>query len=108
MSTELTTAVQEDVKLLVVLLDNHGFASIGGLPKAVGCDGFGTKYRKRQPNGLTGEYVPVDFVKNAESLGATSVKVTTIADLKKALDAYRQGSGVHVIVCETDRSQRVG
>lgn len=108
MSQEVVTAVQEDVKLLVVLVDNHGFASIGNLSKGVGCDGFGTKYRKRTATGLNGDHVPVDFVANARSLGAHSVKVTSIGDLKKALEAWRGGAGVHVIVCETDRSQRVG
>lgn len=47
MHTEIVTAVQEGIKLIIVLIDNHGYASIGGLSKSVGSDGFGTKYRYR-------------------------------------------------------------
>src|SRR5262249_12326257 len=59
MAQELATAVQEGVALTVVLLDNHGFSSIGGLSESVGCGGFGTEYR-----------IDVDFAANAASLGA--------------------------------------
>ena len=54
MSTEIVTAVQEGIKLIIVLLDNHGYASIGGLSKSVGSDGFGTKYRYRTRIGPAG------------------------------------------------------
>ena len=71
MAQELATAVQEGIKLTVVLLDNHGFSSIGGLSEAVGCAGFGTEYRTRTASGqLDGAPVPVDFAANAASLGA--------------------------------------
>ena len=61
MSQEIVTAIQENIRLTVVLIDNHGYASIGGLSKAVGSDGFGTKYRYRDDSGkLTGEVLPVD------------------------------------------------
>src|SRR5438034_3077716 len=56
MSSEVVTALQEGVKLTVVLLDNGGFASIGGLSKSLGSAGFGTRYRFRAPDGtLSGD-----------------------------------------------------
>ncbi|HCP46750.1 MAG TPA: 3D-(3,5/4)-trihydroxycyclohexane-1,2-dione acylhydrolase (decyclizing), partial [Deltaproteobacteria bacterium] len=90
MSQELVTAVQEGIKLTVVLLDNHGFASIGGLSKAVGCDGFGTKYRYRDDSGqLTGDHLPVDFVANAASLGVRAMGASSIDELRLAIAAAR-------------------
>ena len=53
MAQEIVTAVQERLTLTIVLLDNHGFASIGGLSESVGSGGFGTRYRYR--NAATGE-----------------------------------------------------
>ena len=48
MAQEIVTAIQEGFKLTIVLLDNHGFASIGGLSESVGSAGFGTQYRYRR------------------------------------------------------------
>src|SRR5207302_7016649 len=64
MSSEITTSIQEGYKLNIIVLDNHGFSSIGGLSQAVGSRGFGTDYRYRrdETGQLDGEYVPVDFV----------------------------------------------
>jgi 3D-(3,5/4)-trihydroxycyclohexane-1,2-dione acylhydrolase (decyclizing) len=110
LSTELVTAVAEGIKITVVLLDNHGFASIGGLSKSIGSDGFGTKYRYRSEDGeLDGDIVPVDFAANAASLGAHVIKATDKDSLADALLAAREIEGRPVvIVIETDRSQRVG
>ena len=36
MPTELVTAVQEGIKIIVVLLQNHGYASIGSLAESLG------------------------------------------------------------------------
>ncbi len=110
LSMELVTAVAEGIKITVVLLDNHGFASIGGLSKSVGSDGFGTKYRFRSPDGeLDGDVVPVDFAANAASLGAHVIKAQDKDSLAGALETARAITGRPVvIVIETDRSQRVG
>src|SRR5207249_11653684 len=51
MAQEMVTAVQEGIKITVVLLDNHGFSSIGGLSESVGCGGFATEYRRRSASG---------------------------------------------------------
>src|SRR5690348_3021012 len=67
MASEIVTSIQEGYKLNIVLLDNHGFGSIGALSQSVGSSGFGTEYRYREPRTgqLDGEHLPVDFVKLA-------------------------------------------
>lgn len=109
MSQDLVTAVQEGIKLTVVLIDNHGYASIGGLSKSVGSAGFGTEYRARGKDGaLSGATLAIDYAKNAESLGARAVKVAGIPALRAALAEARAQERTSVIVVETDREQRVG
>jgi 3D-(3,5/4)-trihydroxycyclohexane-1,2-dione acylhydrolase (decyclizing) len=104
MPTEIATAVQEGIKIIIVLVDNHGFASIGGLSRSLGQGGFGTRYRARNAatGQLDGETVNVDFVANARSLGAHAVKVETIAQLKDALVQAKAADRTSVIVIETD------
>jgi len=109
MSSELVTALQEGMKLIVVLIDNVGYASIGGLSQSIGAGGFGTRYRRRGPDGaLSHEPVRVDFVANARSLGVAAVGAPTIAALRAALLDARASSESTVIVIETDREERVG
>ena len=71
MATELVTAVQEGIKIITVLVQNHGFASIGSLSESLGSQRFGTKYRYRNPQTgrLDGDKLPVDLAANAASLG---------------------------------------
>ncbi|MEE2828521.1 MAG: 3D-(3,5/4)-trihydroxycyclohexane-1,2-dione acylhydrolase (decyclizing) [Myxococcota bacterium] len=108
MSQEIVTAVQEGIKLTVVLVNNHGYASIGGLSKAVGSDGFGTKYRFRDESGqLTGEVLPVNYAANAVSLGAHAITASSVAEFREALQEARAEERVTVVVVETDRRQRV-
>ncbi len=109
MPSEITTAVQEGIKLIIVLVDNHGFASIGGLSKAVGSDGFGTKYRYRSESGqLDGEVLPIDFAANAASLGAHVIKAHSRDELANAILRAQEMTSTVCIVVETDRRQRVG
>jgi len=108
MPTELSTAVQEGIKIIVVVVDNHGFASIGGLSESVGSGGFGTHLRGREGDEHTGDSLPVDFEANARSLGARAVRVESVAALREALVAARSGSETTVIVIESDREERVG
>jgi len=108
MSSEIVTAVQEGVKLTIVLVDNHGYASIGGLSKAVGSDGFGTKYRYRTESGqLDGETLPVDYAANAASLGARVIRANNRVELDAALRQAQAMTKTVCIVVETDRRQRV-
>jgi 3D-(3,5/4)-trihydroxycyclohexane-1,2-dione acylhydrolase (decyclizing) len=110
MNTEIVTMVQERIKVIIVLLDNHGYASIGGLSKSVGSDGFGTKYRARSDSGqLDGEVLQVDYAANAASLGAHVLKADTRDELHDALQQAQAHTGGPVcIVVNVDRRQRVG
>jgi len=103
MPSELVTAVQEGIKIIIVLVDNHGFASIGSLSRSLGQGGFGTRYRFRSASGqLDGDPLPVDFVANARSLGAHAVKASSLADFKQALEDAKASEHTSVIVIETD------
>ncbi|HEU4977055.1 MAG TPA: 3D-(3,5/4)-trihydroxycyclohexane-1,2-dione acylhydrolase (decyclizing) [Baekduia sp.] len=104
MAQELVTAVQEDVKLIVVLVQNHGYASIGALSESVGSQRFGTRYRHRNPEtgALDGERLPVDLAANAASLGADVRCVSSVRDLEDALREARAGSRTTVIEIQTD------
>jgi 3D-(3,5/4)-trihydroxycyclohexane-1,2-dione acylhydrolase (decyclizing) len=106
MSQEIVTAIQEGIDIKIVLLDNHGFSSIGGLSRACGSEGFGTEYRYRT-NGLNGNRIPLDFAANAASLGAHTQTANTWEQLAESLKACRQQRGVSVIVVETDYDDRV-
>jgi 3D-(3,5/4)-trihydroxycyclohexane-1,2-dione acylhydrolase (decyclizing) len=109
MSSEIATSIQEDHKLNIVVLDNHGFSSIGGLSESLGSGGFGTDYRYRRHEGgqLDGEPVPVDFAANAQSLGAHAIRAVTRDDLERALEEARRKDRTTVIVVEVDKEMRV-
>ncbi|MBN3453984.1 3D-(3,5/4)-trihydroxycyclohexane-1,2-dione acylhydrolase (decyclizing) [Mycobacterium sp. DSM 3803] len=103
MATELVTAVQEGVKVIPVLVQNHGFASIGGLSESVGSQRFGTAYRYRSPDGrLDGAKLPVDLAANAASLGADVIKVSTAAEFADAVKVAKAAERTTVIHVETD------
>jgi 3D-(3,5/4)-trihydroxycyclohexane-1,2-dione acylhydrolase (decyclizing) len=108
MASEITTSIQEGYKLNLVVVDNHGYSSIGGLSKAIGSKGFGTDYRRRTASGqLDGEYVPVDFASLCASLGAHTVRATTRQELEQALAAMRGHDRTTAVVIEVDKEQRV-
>jgi 3D-(3,5/4)-trihydroxycyclohexane-1,2-dione acylhydrolase (decyclizing) len=113
---ELVTAVAENVHIVVVLVDNHGYASIGALSRSVGSAGFGTHYRRREGSGQLldapdgegpaqpAEPLPVDLAANAESLGARVLRTRTIDELREALEGAKTAPGGPVVVyVETDR-----
>ncbi|MEO5711326.1 MAG: 3D-(3,5/4)-trihydroxycyclohexane-1,2-dione acylhydrolase (decyclizing) [Nocardioidaceae bacterium] len=94
MPTELVTAVQERIKVIVVLVQNHGFHSIGSLSEELGSQRFGTRYRYRDPDGrLDGDVLPVDLAANARSLGVHVLEVTSRDELEKAIRAAKQAAG---------------
>jgi 3D-(3,5/4)-trihydroxycyclohexane-1,2-dione acylhydrolase (decyclizing) len=109
MPGEIVTSVQEGIKIIIVLVDNHGFASIGGLSQSLGQEGFGTVYRTRVPGSgrLEGEFLPVDYEANARSLGAHAIRAHGLAELKAALEKARTLDRTTVIVVETERDVRV-
>lgn len=109
MHTELVTAVAERIKLIVVLIQNHGFASIGALSDTVGSQRYGTKYRFRDEEHNSfeqGEPLPVDLALNAESLGVRVIRVepstTVIAELKAAVTAAKASDGPTLIHINSD------
>ena len=109
MSSELVTALQEGVKLVVVLIENGGYASIGGLSESLGTEGFGTRHVRRRADGQpSGEPLRVDYVGSARSLGVDAVRAGSIAELRDALAEACRSPRTTVIVIETDREARVG
>ena len=110
LAQEIVTAVQERLKLTIVLVDNHGYASIGGLSRSVGSHGFGTQYRYRENGSLgldsddgSGPQLPVDLAANAESLGAHVLRPSGIDELRAALEEAKNIAGTVVIRIEADR-----
>ncbi|MDZ7717206.1 MAG: 3D-(3,5/4)-trihydroxycyclohexane-1,2-dione acylhydrolase (decyclizing) [Balneolaceae bacterium] len=109
LSSELITAIQEGIKITVVLLDNHGYGSIGSLSESVGSQGFGTNYRFRDEDSeqLEGEYLPLDFVKNAESYGVGVHTAKSYKQLDHALKKSFKAEKTQVIVVSVDKEQKV-
>ncbi len=109
MAQEIATSVQEGIKLTIMLLNNHGFASIGGLSNAVGAHEYGTKYRMRNPKTgqLDGSNIPTDLAANAESLGAIVLRPEGKEGLLKALDEAKTYDRTTVIAVDVDREIRV-
>ncbi|MEW2414996.1 3D-(3,5/4)-trihydroxycyclohexane-1,2-dione acylhydrolase (decyclizing) [Streptomyces sp. NPDC046866] len=100
--TEIVTAVQEGVPIKVLIVDNHGYASIGGLSGAVGGEGFGTAYRFRAGDGsYTGPPLPVDLAANAASLGMAVIRTRTVGDLRKALAQAREADRPTCVYAQT-------
>ncbi|HEY4776553.1 MAG TPA: 3D-(3,5/4)-trihydroxycyclohexane-1,2-dione acylhydrolase (decyclizing) [Candidatus Acidoferrales bacterium] len=107
MAQEIVTSIQEGYKINIVLLDNHGFSSIGGLSRACGNEGMGTDYRYRRGEKYDGDILPVDFAANAASLGAWTTRARTAEEFKAALVAGRKQDRTSVVVIETSYDQRV-
>ncbi|HZG91868.1 MAG TPA: 3D-(3,5/4)-trihydroxycyclohexane-1,2-dione acylhydrolase (decyclizing) [Pseudonocardia sp.] len=104
MASEIVTAVSEGIKLNLVLVQNHGFASIGALSESLGSQRFGTSYRYRddRTGRLDGATLPVDLAANAESLGAEVIRVRTIAEFRAAIARSRASDRTTAIHIETD------
>src|SRR5438093_13185437 len=106
MSQEIVTSIQERAKLTIVLVDNEGFASIGGLSRSKGMAGFGTRYRFRSDGSLGDddkhndtERLPVDLARNAEGLGAHVFRTRNVEGLPDAINASKtvdRTVGIHI------------
>ncbi|WP_460979756.1 thiamine pyrophosphate-dependent enzyme, partial [Pseudactinotalea suaedae] len=101
---ELATLVSEGIKVIVVLVQNHGFASIGSLSESRGSERFGTAYRTRNPatGMLDGGADPVDLAANAASFGADVLTPSGLEELRAALGKARASDRTTVVVIETD------
>jgi 3D-(3,5/4)-trihydroxycyclohexane-1,2-dione acylhydrolase (decyclizing) len=109
---ELPTAVAEGIKLVIVLVQNHGYSSIGGLSRSIGSAGFGTLYHTRENGSVPtddrpAEPLPIDLAANAESLGAQVIRARTIEDVRSGLAAAREAVGPVVVHVEVDRYEGV-
>ncbi|MFC9106162.1 3D-(3,5/4)-trihydroxycyclohexane-1,2-dione acylhydrolase (decyclizing) [Streptomyces rochei] len=101
--TEIVTAVQERLPVKMVLVQNHGYASIGGLSESVGAERFGTAYRHRAADGsFTGAPLPVDLAANAASLGMEVLRAKTVGELREALRTARASDRPTCVYVETD------
>ena len=109
MNSEIVTAVAEGLKLTIVVLDNHGFQCILALQRNVGVPDFGNELRFRNPksNRLDGPYVPIDFRKHAEAMGALALQANTADELRGALETARTADRITVIVVPTDPEKRL-
>ncbi|MFD4633719.1 3D-(3,5/4)-trihydroxycyclohexane-1,2-dione acylhydrolase (decyclizing) [Streptomyces sp. NPDC058284] len=106
--TEIVTAVQENVPIKVVILQNHGYASIGGLSESVGGERFGTAYRFRAQDGTYTEGpLPVDLAANAASLGMRVLRAKTVRDLRAALREARGADRPTCVYVETETADTV-
>jgi 3D-(3,5/4)-trihydroxycyclohexane-1,2-dione acylhydrolase (decyclizing) len=104
MATELATAVQEGLKVITVLVQNHGFASIGALSQELGSQRFGTRYRYRsaETHRLDGDVLPLDLAANAESYGIRVIRTKGPDDFAAAIVDAKAAPDSTVIYVETD------
>lgn len=109
MHTEMVSAVAEGLKFIVVLIQNHGFASIGHLSEDIGSQRYGTQYRthnKVQNNFEMGEILPVDLATNAESLGMDVIRIVespqAIEDLCAAIKGAKKSDRSTLIHINSD------
>lgn len=109
LNSELVTAVAEGIKVIFVIVQNHGYASIGHLSETVGSERFGTKYRAYDPeagNFQGSELLPVDLAMNARSYGVDVVEIEPAADaagrLESAIRAAKSSDRSTVIHINSD------
>ncbi|WP_328338915.1 3D-(3,5/4)-trihydroxycyclohexane-1,2-dione acylhydrolase (decyclizing) [Streptomyces violaceus] len=108
MPTEIVTAVQEGIAIKVLIIQNHGYASIGGLSESVGGERFGTAYRFPSEDGAyTGSPLPVDLAANAASLGMRVLRAKTVRDLREALAQARAADTPTCVYVETQTADTV-
>ena len=107
--TELASAVQEGIKITVVVSDNHGFQSVHRVQRARTGISFGNEFRMRDPatKRLEGAFLPIDLAANAASLGTRAFHVETEEQFVEALQAARAENRTCVIVAETELYRRV-
>ena len=109
MPSEITTAIQQNIKIIIVLVDNHGFGSIGSLSSSLGMGRFGTTTNSRDAatGQFTGPEFKVDYAANARSLGAHAITATNLAEFKSALEEAKSQTRTTVVLIETDPDAKV-
>lgn len=103
--TEIVTAMQESLKITVVIAENHGYQAIRQLQMARAGRSFGNEFRAREASSgrLDGEYLTIDFAQNAESLGARVWKASTADQMRTALREARAERGPCAVIVETEK-----
>lgn len=109
LNTEIVTAVQEGIKIIIILVDNGGFQSIHGLQMGSGTPSFGNelRYRDDSAKALAGPHVEVDFVANAESMGARGIRAKGLKELQAALEEAKAETRSTLIYVRVDENARV-
>ena len=99
LNSEIVTAVAEGIKITIVVFDNHGYQCIKDLAWSCGIPQFGNELRFRESatGRLTGGYIPVDFAKHAEAMGAIGVTARTEQEIRDAITAARTADRLTVI-----------
>ena len=99
LNSEIVTAVAEGIKLTIVVFDNHGYQCIKDLALNCGVPQFGNelRFRNAKTGRLDGGYIPVDFKKHAESMGALAFYARTEDDIRNGIKAARAHDGVTLI-----------
>ena len=109
MNSEIVTTVQEGHKLIIILINNHGFGSINNLSLSLGSEGFGNQYKIREEStdDYTGEKIHVNYCEHARSMGIDAIKVQTRNELDNALVSSRENSNSTLIEILVDVEVRV-
>lgn len=108
MSSEIVTSIQEVLKLIIVLVDNQGFSSVGRVSEQVGSEGFGCHYRYRGKSGwYDGDPIRLDFPRICEGYGADAITVESRKQLAEALTKARTAERTTCIYVHTDWHERV-
>ena len=109
MNSEIVTAVQEDQKMIIILVNNHGFGSINNLSLSLGSKGFGNQYKKREidTNDYTGDRIHVDYIAHAKSMGIDAVRVQEKNEFENALNKARKNTNSILIEVLVDKNIRV-
>lgn len=109
MAQEIVTAIQEKQKIVIILLNNDGYSSIGGLSNSIGSEGFGTyyRYRNEETQQLDGDVLPIDYAANAASMGAFVIKTKNVSELKEALKKAKTIDRTTLIYIDIDRNKAV-
>ncbi len=115
LAQEIVTSIQENFKLTIILINNHGYKSIGSLSRSLGSGGYGTRflYRNEQTGIIDGDEtnksvtLPVNLASNAKSLGAYVIECKTFNDIKNALIKAKSIDKTTVIYTECDRHQDI-
>jgi 3D-(3,5/4)-trihydroxycyclohexane-1,2-dione acylhydrolase (decyclizing) len=101
-TSELVTARQEGLRLTLIVVENEGYQSIHGLQQALTGRSFGLEFRQRDANGLAGPYVEVDYAANARSLGCAAFTVSSVDELRDALQQASRAKEPAVIVARVE------